>query len=140
MSEEVASMPQEVESTPVEVETIPQQPETTPEKAEEPLPKRRGRPKGAADKQPRRKKVIVVEPLAPGTPPAPAAAESRERSSPSLAAPAPAPSPEIEPEEPMSPRTVLRAASHHILEMRRLEQSARKSHLHDMYSRNLRAL
>jgi len=106
-------------------------------------PKKRGRPAGAKDRAPRRKKIAIVEePLQPE--PAPPVAKA-----PAPAAPRALPRLDVEfepaPEEPRpppppSPRTVLREASRHILELKRLETSARKSHLFDMYSRGLHTL
>ena len=99
-----------------------------------PTPKKRGRPAGSKDRAPRLKKVVLVEepilaPAEPTTPePTPVAATqpmAREVQ-------------QLEP-EPRSPRTVLREASRNILELKRLESTARKSHMQDMYSKGLRS-
>ena len=136
MSEEVATSPDNVSTTPDNVSTTPEKvPDNTATSptnpaAEDAAPKKKGRPKGASDKQPRKKTVkIVVEALVQPDLPEPAAS------------PAPAPAAAVTPpEEELTPRTILRLASRHILELNRLQTSARKSQLGEMYSRGLRRL
>ena len=135
--------------------------------AAESAAKKRGRPKGAADKAPRapkKKAVVVEEPMhkEPEKPPEPektpekpkrtraprpkteaapqASQPSRGRPSSSGNLPEEArhtPTEAREPDPP-SPRTTLRDAAHHILQLQSLRTSARRTHLADAYTRNLR--
>ena len=119
--------------------------EKTVENAEPPAPKKKGRPAGAKDKAPRAKKprvVVVEEPLEvpqkkttesapPDRPDAPASTHRTGGQTAQVA-------PEIyEPSAPPSPRTVMREASRHILELKRLESSARRTHLGELYGSRL---
>ena len=108
--------------------TIAQVPETTPKPKAE--PKKTGRPAGAKDKLPRNKKIeIVEEKLAsrePAAVEAPVQVQHVQES-------------RIE-YEPPSPRTTLREASRHILELQRLNISTRKSYLESTYTKGLRSL
>ena len=139
MSEEVATTPDNTATTSEAVETTPQKaPDnaaTSPTNpaAEDAAPKKKGRPKGAADKQPRKKAVKIVEEalVHPYLP---------EPSATSAPAPAPASAAVTPPEEELTPRTILRLASRHILELNRLQTSARKSQLGEIYTRGLRGL
>ena len=114
----------------------------TAEKSEDVAAKKKGRPAGAKDKAPRAKKprvVVVEEPV-----------ESQTRSA-AKAAPRdiPAPTkhvekqnvnvaPEVhEPYAPPSPRRILQEASRSILELKRLESSARRTHLGEMFGSRL---
>ena len=122
-------------------ETIPEtSPETIPETRENPekepdpepeasqtnpAPKRRGRPEGARDRAPRKKKVVVVEEsLDAQIPPEPEAA----------AAPVQTPDP------PNSPRTLIRDAAEHILKLKNVTTMARKAHLQEAYTKRLHSL
>ena len=119
------------------------------EKEEPPAPivepaapeKKRGRPAGAKDRAPRKKKkvTIVEEPLeALPPPPEPETPKPRTNPAPkaiprldvSFEAPA-------EIEEPPSPRSVLRSASMNILQLRELTKRAKKSHLEELYTKKL---
>ena len=99
-----------------------------------------GRPAGAKDKAPRKKKIVIVEePIAK----APVEIEK----------PKPQPEPVKEPvrrevqfqeparaqEEPPSPRTIIRQSANHMLELKRLNDTARKNHLQNAYTRRLAA-
>ena len=99
-----------------------------------------GRPAGAKDKAPRKKKIVIVEePIAK----APVEIEK----------PKPQPEPVKEPvrrevqfqeptraqEEPPSPRTIIRQSANHMLEFKRLNDAARKTHLQHAYTRRLAA-
>ena len=98
-----------------------------------------GRPAGAKDKAPRKKKIVIVEePIAK----APVEIEK----------PKPQPTPVKEPvrrevqfeeppaqEEPPSPRTIIRQSANHMLELKRLNDAARKTHLQSAYTRRLAA-
>ena len=98
-----------------------------------------GRPAGAKDKAPRKKKIVIVEePIAK----APVEIEKPK--------PQPTPVKELvrrevqfeEPpaqEEPPSPRTIIRQSANHMLELKRLNDTARKNHLQNAYTRRLAA-
>ena len=99
-----------------------------------------GRPAGAKDKAPRKKKIVIVEePIAK----APVEIEKPK--------PQPEPVKELvrrdvqfeEParahEEPPSPRTIIRQSASHMLELKRLNDTARKNHLQNAYTRRLAA-
>jgi len=100
----------------------------------EPDPKKRGRPSGAKDREPRRKKLIIVE--EPVSEPKQTAAIP-EKPSPQAA---PAPQPVVHEREELSPRTLIREASRRIVELKRMEANTRRSRVHDVYSRNLHTL
>ena len=103
-----------------------------------PEAKKRGRPSGAKDRAPRKKKVTIVEePLeAPPPPPEPETPKPRTK-------PAPKAIPRLdvsfEPpiEEPPSPRSVMRSASINILQLRELTERAKKAHLEETYTKKL---
>ena len=109
--------------------------------------KKRGRPKGAADKAPRapKKKAVVVEepihkepepPEPEKTPEKPKKTRAPRPKTEAVAAP-PTPTEAREPDPP-SPRTTLRDAAHHILQLQSLRANTRRTHLADAYTRNLR--
>ena len=100
----------------------------------EPGPKKRGRPSGAKDREPRRKKVIIVE--EPVSEPKQTATIPEKPSFPA----APAPQPVVYEREELSPRTLIREASRRIVELKRMEANTRRSRVHDVYSRNLHTL
>ena len=144
MAEEVSTMPDNSATIAEKVEKPVEIVEKTVEKSEEAAPKKKGRPAGAKDKAPRAKKprvVVVEEPLespvkAQTQPPAdlPAAPLETHRAGGRTVQVAP----EIhEPPAPPSPRTVMREASRHILELKRLESSARRTHLGELYGSRL---
>ncbi len=112
-----------------------QKPEPEPAPVAE-APKKRGRPAGAKDTAPRKKRaVIVVEPLAP--PPSPAPSAQPKVKEPVVAAA----QPEVAaPPTPPSPRTLLRDASRHILQLQRLKEDTRKSYLQNAYTNRLHAV
>ena len=99
-----------------------------------------GRPAGARDKAPRKKKIVIV-------------AELIAKPSPELEKAEPPPAPVKEPvrrevqfeeparahEEPPSSRTILRQSANHMLELNRLNDAARKHHLQNAYTRRLAA-
>lgn len=109
--------------------------------AEAPVAKKKGgRPAGAKDKAPRKKKV-VEEPISkdppkveePIPPPKPVEEEVKE---------APAQK-RVEFREPVveapSPRSIIRESARHILDLKRLNDAARKTHLQSTYTRRLAA-
>ena len=113
--------------------------EKSPPVVEAPAAKNKGgRPAGAKDKAPRKKKIVIVaEPIAK-PPPEIEKAEPR---------PTPVQEPvrrEVQFEEPAreespSPRTILRQSANHMLELKRLNDAARKTHLQNAYTRRLAA-
>ena len=102
--------------------------------------KKRGRPSGAKDRAPRKKKVTIVEePLeAPPPPPEPETPKPRTK-------PAPKATPQfdisVEPhaeiEDPPSPRSVMRSATMIILQLRELTERAKKAHWEEQYTKKL---
>ena len=147
MAEEVSTTPDNSATIAEKVEKPVENVEKTAEKSEEVAPKKKGRPAGAKDKAPRAKKprvVVVEEPLE--APPVKKQTESSQPPAILPAAPLETPragrtvqvAPEIhEPPAPPSPRTVMREASRHILELKRLESSARRTHLGELYGSRL---
>ena len=99
-----------------------------------------GRPAGAKDKAPRKKKIVIVaEPIAKPPPeiekPTPQAEPVKEpvRREVQFQEPARAH------EEPPSPRTIIRQSAGHVLELKRLNDAARKNHLQSACARRLAA-
>ena len=143
IQEKLETMPEKLETKPEKIEELKTESEPAPAVVVEPVePKKRGRPAGAKDRAPRKKKVdIIEEPIAepivePIVEPVPK--KAKKASLPRLDA-------DFEKNEivlppPASPRTVLREASRHILELKRLESSSRRANLYEMYSRNLHRL
>jgi len=152
IQEKLETMPEKLETKPEKIEELKTESEPAPAVVVEPveprrsqgclLPQKRGRPAGAKDRAPRKKKVdIIEEPIAepivePIVEPVPK--KAKKASLPRLDA-------DFEKNEivlppPPSPRTVLREASRHILELKRLESSSRRANLYEMYSRNLHRL
>ena len=118
-------------TTPPEEPSEPAKTEAEPTKTEAPKNKG-GRPAGAKDRAPRKKTVVIVA----ETIPQPRA----EREKPAAVAetpkpPPPAPMREPEPvhEEPPSPRAIIRESARHMLDLKRLNETARKSHLQSAY-------
>ena len=134
-----------VENTP---STTPVSEPQEPAKTEPEAKSKGGRPAGAKDKAPRKKKVVVVVedlPESRAEPEKRSPAKSVTAAS-SSAAPAPpepvrAPEPTREPEplhnEPPSPRAIIRQSADHMLALKRLNMQARKDHLSSAYTRGL---
>ena len=115
--------------------------------------KRRGRPAGSKDKAPRKKKIVVVEaevsePVVPPEeepkpppkaspktpkPPSKRAASSVEPEEQSSAQPS-------EQVEPLSPNTIVREASRHILKLKSISAQARRDHIFQTYTSKLHAI
>ena len=113
----------------------------------EPAPKKKGgRPAGAKDKAPRKKKITIVEePLEvePEPEPEPVAKEAPKPK----VKPAPKALPMLDvsfeapvEEAPPTPRTIMRTASMNILQLHRLTERARKTHLGEAYTKKLHSL
>ena len=127
-------------------ETIPPEPlpssnnEASIEATPDPLPKKKaGRPAGSKDKAPRRKKIVeepIVQELPKPEPVQPPKVEPQPKAEPKAEPQPRAPPPSPEP-EPLSPRTLMRESARHMLELKRLNESARKSHLQNVYTRRL---
>ena len=115
--------------------------EASTEATSDSVPKKKaGRPAGSKDKAPRRKK-IVEEPIVK-EPPKPEPAQPPPKAEPQAKAqPKAEPQPEAKPAdptpEPMSPSTLIRESARHMLELKRLNDSARKAHLQSVYTRRL---
>ena len=125
--------------------------------------KRRGRPAGSKDKAPRKKKVVVVEaevsepmvppedveqpkppPKASPKPPKPSPksspnAQSSVEPEPS-AQPSAQPSADFQSIEPLSPNTIVREASRHILKLKSISAQARRDHIFQTYTAKLHAI
>ena len=142
------------------VEVVENTPSTTPvaepqepAKTEPTAKSKGGRPAGAKDKAPRKKKVVTVEEEVPPThdkheKTAPTKTVDAPQPSATTPAPAPAPEPTRAPEparaseparEPPSPRSIMRQSANHMLELKRLSDAARKTHLQSTYTRRLAA-
>ena len=99
-----------------------------------------GRPAGAKDKAPRTKKIVIVEePIAK----APVEIEKTKPQTTPVKEPVRREVQFEEPpraqEEPPSPRTIIRQSANHMLELKRLNDTARKNHLQNAYTRRLAA-
>ena len=137
-----------VENTPSTTPVVePQEPAKT-----EPAAKSKGgRPAGAKDKAPRKKKVVIVEEEVPQKHEKTTPTKTVDTPQPSAAptsATAPTPEPTRAPEparaseparEPPSPRSIMRQSANHMLELKRLNDAARKTHLQSTYTRRLAA-
>ena len=108
---------------------------------ETPPKKKGGRPAGSKDKAPRRKKIVeepIVKELPKPEPAQPPKAEPQPKAEPKAEPQPRAPPPSPQP-EPLTPRTLIRESARHMLELKRLNESARKSHLQNVYTRRLAA-
>ena len=106
---------------------------------EKPTKSKGGRPAGSKDKAPRRKTKIVEEPIVKELPkPEPVQPEPKTEPKPK-AEPQPEPKPSNPEPQPLSPRSLIRESARHMLELKRLNDTARKSHLQNAYTRGLAA-
>ena len=139
------------------VEVVDNTPSTTPvaepqepAKTEPAAKSKGGRPAGAKDKAPRKKKVVIVEEEVPQKHQKTTPTKTVDTPQPSAPTSAPAPTPEptrvAEParasepaREPPSPRSIMRQSANHMLELKRLNDAARKTHLQSTYTRRLAA-
>ena len=125
------------------------EPTIAPAETAEAEPKRRGRPAGAKDKQPRKQKPRVVEEV-DITPPqaAQASQASAQPSEPSsaplppaqLSEPAPAPQPSEPEPDPMTPRRMYRETATHLAHLKTLINSQKRQALGEMYTRKFMTL
>jgi hypothetical protein len=140
MEEPVLDVVEKSQTTPEGVLEKPQStaPPTEPI-VENPPKKKGGRPAGSKDKAPRRKKIVeepIVQELPKPEPVQPPKAEPQPKAEPKAEPQPRAPPPNPEP-EPLTPRTLIRESARHMLELKRLNESARKSHLQNVYTRRL---
>jgi hypothetical protein len=105
---------------------------------EKPAKNKGGRPAGSKDKAPRRKKIIEVPVVKEVPKPEPVQPEPKAEPKPK-AEPQPEPKPSNPEPEPLTPRTLLRESARHMLELKRLNETARKDHLKNAYTRGLAA-
>ena len=100
----------------------------SPEAPADTQPKRRGRPAGAKDKQPRKQKPGVVE--VDITPPQASQASAQASAQPSEPEPA-------QPSDPMTPRRMYRETATHLAHLKTLINSQKRQALGEMYTRKL---
>ena len=154
MAEESQEVPENTVKEPENPENVV---ENAPENAAEieaANSKRRGRPAGSKDKAPRKKKIVVVEAEVsePVVPP-----EEEPKPPPKKASPKTPKPPSkraassVEPEEqsstqpseqvePLSPNTIVREASRHILKLKSISAQARRDHIFQTYTSKLHAI
>ena len=139
MEEPVVDVVSENKTAPEGVIEKPESTSQTTEPAVEKPPKNKGgRPAGSKDKAPRRKK-IVEEPIVK-EPPKPETAQPTPKAEPEpKAEPKPEPKPASPEPESLSPRALIRESARHMLELKRLNDTARKTHLQSAYTRRLAA-
>ena len=153
-------MAEESQEVPENIVKEPENPENAAENApdnaaenEAANSKRRGRPAGSKDKAPRKKKIVVVEaevsePVVPPeeepkpppkvSPKTPKPPSKRAQSS---AEPEEQPSAQpSEQVEPLSPNTIVREASRHILKLKSISAQARRDHIFQTYTSKLHAI
>ena len=137
------------------VEVVENTPSTTPvaepqepAKTEPAAKSKGGRPAGAKDKAPRKKKVVIVEEDVPESRTEHEKRSSAKSNTAASSSSAPSPEPVQTPEpvrapepvrEPPSPRSIMRQSANHMLELKRLNDAARKTHLQSTYTRRLAA-
>ena len=132
MAEAEATIPENSESIPEQKENVP---DISPEPAPAESKRGRGRPAGAKDRAPRTTKPKVrVEPIPKQVQPEPAAhpMEPVEARPPSPEPPPPSP-------EPPSPRTLIRQTSAHLLNLRDVMNSQKRTSAAERYTARLHA-
>ena len=150
MAEESQEVPENTVKEPENPENVV---ENAPENAAEieaANSKRRGRPAGSKDKAPRKKKIVVVEaevsePVVPPEeepkPPPKASPKTPKPSSKKAASSVePEPSADVQQIEPLSPNTIVREASRHILKLKSISAQARRDHIFQTYTAKLHAI
>ena len=121
------------ETTPTFEEKAPTIEEQTPKIEEtvaktESEEKKKGRPAGAKDKAPRKKKIVIVEdPIH-----VPVQMEPRRKTEEPPEVPRPVPEP-----EPPSPRTMYRAATRHVMHAQNQKIDARRTQIQQTYTQKL---
>ena len=117
------------EKTPKLEEKIPKIEETV-AKTESAEEKKKGRPAGAKDKAPRKKKIVIVE--EPLHVPVPREPRQKTQEPPEVPMPVPVPEP-----EPPSPRTMYRAATRHVMHAQNQKIDARRTQIQQTYTQKL---
>ena len=92
--------------------------------------KKKGRPAGAKDKAPRKKKIVIVE--EPIHVPVPREPRQKAAEPPEVPRPVPVPEP-----EPPSPRTIYRAATRHVMHAQNQKIDARRTQIQQTYTQKL---
>ena len=153
-------MTEESQEVPENIVKEPENPENAAENAagnEAVNSKRRGRLAGSKDKAPRKKKVVVVEaevsepvvppqeelkppPKASPKPPKPSPKPSPNAQSSVEPEPSAQPSADVQQIEPLSPNTIVREASRHILKLKSISAQARRDHIFQTYTSKLHAI
>ena len=153
-------MTEESQEVPENIVKEPENPENAAENAAENeavneavKSKRRGRPAGSKDKAPRKKKIVVVEAevsepvMPPEEEPKPPPKASPKTPKPPSKRAASSVEPEEQPSaqpseqvEPLSPNTVVREASRHILKLKSISAQARRDHIFQTYTAKLHAI
>ena len=132
--------PAENAEVPGELPELQQEP-PEPTKAEpvEPAePKRgRGRPAGAKDTKPRKRKVTIVEEPIAKAPKVKAAPRVEEASAPEVVAPVAPREPPPEPPAEDSPRTLRRKTAELLIRLHRAKYDVRRANLAETYSRGM---
>ena len=128
--------PAENVEVPAELPELPQEP-TEAEPVEPAEPKRgRGRPAGAKDTKPRKRKVTIVEePIAKAAPKA--APRVEEASAPEVVAPVAPREPPPEPPAEDSPRTLRHKTAELLIRLHRAKYDVRRANLAETYSRGM---
>ena len=119
---------------------LPQEPEPAAAEPVEPAePKRgRGRPAGAKDTKPRKRKVTIVEePIAKAAPKVKAAPRVEEASAPEVVAPVAPREPPPEPFAEDSPRTLRHKTAELLIRLHRAKYDVRRANLAETYSRGM---
>ena len=121
------------EKTPTIEEKTPKIEEKTPKIEEmvaktESEEKKKGRPAGAKDKAPRKKKIVIVE--EPIHVPVPREPRRKTEEPPEVPRPVPEP-------EPPSPRTMYRAATRHVMHAQNQKIDARRTQIQQTYTQKL---
>ena len=154
-------MIEESQEAPENIVKEPENPENAAEKAPENEAvneavnsKRRGRPAGSKDKAPRKNNIVVVEaevsepvvppeeePKPPPKPPKPSPKKAQSSVGPeSEEQPSTQPSADFQQIEPLSPNTIVREASRHILKLKSISAQARRDHIYQTYTAKLHAI
>ena len=114
------------------IETIPETIEPTPAESSDPAepaqpePKKRGRPAGAKDRAPRKKKIVIEEEAPAEAPEPPAVHQHQEE--------------QAQEPQPPSPTEILHEATKVVRHAQAVRMQARRTNLSEIYSRHLLSL